>query len=71
MPCELVLVDTRLGEQHTPEFSAINPNGKTPALVDDDAVIFDSNAILLYVAEKRVCFCLRTPRRRGLPCTRG
>ena len=49
---EMVPVDTRKGEQLTPEFRAINPNGKTPALVDGDAVVFDSNAILLYLAEK-------------------
>ncbi|MEP7301955.1 MAG: glutathione S-transferase N-terminal domain-containing protein [Caldimonas sp.] len=49
---ELVPVDTRKGEQHLPDFTAINPNAKTPALVDGDAVVFDSNAILLYLAEK-------------------
>ncbi len=49
---ELVPVDTRKGEQHLPAFIAINPNAKTPALVDGDAVVFDSNAILLYLAEK-------------------
>jgi len=49
---ELVPVDTRKGEQHLPAFTAINPNAKTPALVDGDAVVFDSNAILLYLAEK-------------------
>ena len=53
---ELVPVDTRKGEQHTPEFAAINPNAKTPALVDGDAVVFDSNAILLYLAEKTGMF---------------
>jgi GSH-dependent disulfide-bond oxidoreductase len=52
LPYEAVPVDTRKGEQHLPEFLAINPNGKTPALVDGDAVLFDSNAILLYLAEK-------------------
>ena len=52
MPYELVPVDTRKGEQHAPAFLAINPNAKTPALVDGDAVVFDSNAILLYLAEK-------------------
>jgi GST-like protein len=49
---ELMPVDTRKGEQHTPEFLAINPNGKTPAIVDDGVTVFDSNAILLYLAEK-------------------
>lgn len=55
---EVVAVDTRKGEQHAPAFRAINPNGKVPAIVDTDgpggheARIFDSNAILLYLAEK-------------------
>jgi GSH-dependent disulfide-bond oxidoreductase len=49
---ELVPVDTRRGEQHAPAFRAINPNAKTPAIVDGDEAIFDSNAILLYLAEK-------------------
>jgi GSH-dependent disulfide-bond oxidoreductase len=52
LPYELVPIDTRKGEQHSPAFRAINPNAKTPALVDGDATVFDSNAILLYLAEK-------------------
>lgn len=52
LPYEVVPVDTRKGEQHTAAFRAINPNAKTPALVDGDATVFDSNAILLYLAEK-------------------
>jgi len=52
LPYEMVPVDTRKGEQHTPAFLAINPNGKTPAIVDGDVTVFDSNAILLYLAEK-------------------
>jgi GST-like protein len=52
LPYEVVPVDTRKGEQFKPEFLAINPNAKTPALTDGDATIFDSNAILLYLAEK-------------------
>jgi len=52
LPYELVPVDVRKGEQHLPQYLAINPNGKTPALVDGDAVVFDSNAILLYLAVK-------------------
>jgi GSH-dependent disulfide-bond oxidoreductase len=45
-------VDTRKGEQFKPEFLAVNPNAKVPAIVDDGTVVFDSNAILLYLAEK-------------------
>jgi len=52
LPYELVPVDTRKGEQNTPQFLAVNPNAKVPAIVDGDATIFDSNAILLYLAEK-------------------
>ena len=35
---ELIPVDTGKGQQHTPEFRAINPNGKVPAIVDFDGV---------------------------------
>jgi len=49
---EPVPVDTRKGQQHTPEYLAINPNAKVPAIIDGDATVFDSNAILLYLAEK-------------------
>jgi len=49
---EVVPVDTRKGEQFSPAFLAINPNAKTPALIDGDATIFDSTAILLYLSEK-------------------
>ena len=51
-PYEIVVTDTRKGDQHTPEFRAINPNGKTPALVDGDIKVFDSTAIMLYLCEK-------------------
>jgi GST-like protein len=52
LPYELVPVDTRKGEQHAPAYKAINPKAKVPALVDGDVTVFDSNAILLYLAEK-------------------
>ena len=45
-------IDTRKGEQFEAAYLAINPNGKVPAIVDGDATVFDSNAILLYLAEK-------------------
>ena len=38
---EPVVVDTRKGEQFKPDYLALNPNGKVPALVDGDAVVFD------------------------------
>jgi GSH-dependent disulfide-bond oxidoreductase len=49
---EAIPVDTRKGEQHKLEYLAINPNAKVPAIVDGDVTVFDSNAILLYLAEK-------------------
>ena len=52
LPYELIRIDTRRGGQHTPEFKALNPNAKTPVIVDGETVVFDSNAILLYLAEK-------------------
>ena len=45
-------VDTRKGEQFKSEFVAINPNSKVPVIDDDGVIVFDSNAILLYLAEK-------------------
>jgi len=66
LPYELVPVDTRRGEQHEPAYLAINPNGKVPAIVDGDATVFDSNAILLYLAEKTGKFLPpNTPAARG------
>jgi GST-like protein len=52
LPYEPVPVDTRQSQQFDPAFLAINPNGKVPAIVDDGVAVFDSNAILLYLAEK-------------------
>jgi GST-like protein len=54
--------------QHRPEFLAVNPNGKVPVIVDQDtgATVFDSNAILLYLAEKTGQFLPEnTPTARG------
>ena len=66
LPYEPVPVDTRKGEQFKPEYLAINPNAKAPTIVDGDAVVFDSNAILLYLAEKTGKFLPEnTPKARG------
>jgi GST-like protein len=61
---QLVAVDTLKGEQHSPAFKAINPNGKLPAINDDGTIVFDSNAILLYLAEKTNTF-LGKPEDKG------
>jgi len=52
LPYEPIPVDTRKGEQFAPAYLPINPNGKVPAIIDGDDAVFDSNAILLYLAEK-------------------
>jgi GSH-dependent disulfide-bond oxidoreductase len=58
LPYEAIPVDTRKGEQHLPAFRAINPNGKVPAIIDTsgpsgkEVRVFDSTAILIYLAEK-------------------
>lgn len=51
---EVHKIDISKGEQFTPEFVAINPNSKIPAIVDRDAeiTVFESGAILIYLAEK-------------------
>lgn len=50
---ELVTVDMRKGEHKSPEFLAKNPNGKVPTLEDDGFFLFESNAILCYLAAKK------------------
>ncbi|WED29725.1 glutathione S-transferase N-terminal domain-containing protein [Vibrio sp. DW001] len=52
LPYELIAVDTLKGDQHRPEYRVVNPNGKAPAIEDNGVRVFDSSAILLYLAEK-------------------
>lgn len=49
---ELVPVNFLAGDAQTPEFLAVNPNGKVPALVDGDLRLCESMAINLYIARK-------------------
>ena len=66
LPYEAVPVDTRIGQQFSAELLKLNPNAKVPVIVDDDAVVFDSNAILLYLAEKTGKFLPPpSPKNRG------
>jgi len=52
LPYELKVLSFAHAEQKRPEFLAINPNGRIPAIVDDGFAVFESGAIMLYLAEK-------------------
>jgi len=52
VPYEYVQLDRSKGEHKTPEFLAINPNSKIPALVDDGVAYFESLAIALHLGER-------------------
>ena len=49
---EAIPLDTRKGDQHSKPYLEVNPNAKAPSIIDNGNVVFDSNAILLYLAEK-------------------
>jgi len=51
-PVEYVWMDLRKGEHKQPDFMAINPNGRLPALEDGDVKLWEGNAIMAYLAMK-------------------
>lgn len=51
--CDVVPIDLGHGDQLSPEYRALNPNNKMPTLEDDGFVLWESNAILFYIAAKR------------------
>ncbi len=69
-PYEPHLVDIMKDESHTPEFLSLNPNGKIPAIIDPAGPggrplgLFESGAILLYLADKTGKFIPAEPARR-------
>lgn len=72
IPYRLVPVDINRGDQFRPDFLAFSPNNKIPALIDrapldggPPQTVFESGAILLYLAEKQQAFLGRSPRQRG------
>jgi GST-like protein len=70
LPYEAHKVDFGQNEQKSPEFLSLNPNGKIPAIIDPDGpggrplALFESGAILLYLAEKTGKFLGKTPEDR-------
>src|SRR5216684_4232204 len=53
LDCELHPIDLSRGDQLTAEYLALNPNKKMPTLTDGEFVLWESNAILFYMAAKR------------------
>jgi glutathione S-transferase len=51
LPLELEVVDLSKGQQQTPEYLALNPTGRAPVLVDGDFILWESNAIMQYLAD--------------------
>ncbi|MNC06831.1 Disulfide-bond oxidoreductase YfcG [compost metagenome] len=71
IPYEVVPIDITSGAQHTPSYRAINPNGKIPAIVDhapsdggEPVTVFESGAIMMYLAEKEGRFLPPDVRQR-------
>ncbi len=58
----VIPVNILKGEQFAPEFVALNPNSKMPVLVDSETTLFESGAIMLYLAEKTGRFFGETTR---------
>jgi glutathione S-transferase len=50
IPLEIEFIDLTKGEQHKPDHLSRNPNGRTPVLVDGDLKLWESTAILHYIA---------------------
>jgi len=52
LPYEVRAISLTDGDQKQPEFLRLNPNGRIPVIVDDGFAVFESGAILIYLAEK-------------------
>jgi glutathione S-transferase len=66
LPYNVHSVNLKAGEQKTPAFLAINPNGRIPAIIDNGEPIFESGAILLHLAETTGRLLPATARERSI-----
>jgi glutathione S-transferase/GST-like protein len=69
LPYQVHVLDLRSGAQKEPWFTAINPNGRIPAIVDreaEDFAVFESGAIMVYLAEKTGKLMPADPKGRSL-----
>ncbi|CAA7614398.1 putative S-transferase [Magnetospirillum sp. LM-5] len=72
LPYRVHPIDITKGDQFAPDYLAINPNSKIPAIIDPDGPggqplnLFESGAILIYLAEKTGCLLPSDPRGRAL-----
>ena len=64
-PYNIVWTNISEGDQFRPEFLDVNPNGKIPAIIDGDVTVFESGAILQYLAEKFGALLPQSPRLRA------
>lgn len=69
LPYNMIPIDIGKGDQFKPEFLAISPNNRMPAIVDHDVAgesvpVFESGAILMYLAEKTGRFMATDPKQR-------
>lgn len=68
LPHKVRAIDLGKGEQHAPEFIKLSPNHKIPVILDSDSgrVIFESGAILIYLADKSGRFLSSDPAERDI-----
>jgi GSH-dependent disulfide-bond oxidoreductase len=68
LPYQVQLIDLSKNEQKTPEYLKLNPNGRIPTIVDhdnEDFVVFESGAILVYLGEKTGLFYPQDAKKRS------
>jgi len=64
IPLEFEFVDLTKGGSHTPDYLALNPTGRTPTLVGGDFKLWESTAIMQYIASRKpnsLCPTMRAP----------